>query len=58
VQDCRSHDRRIVTRGNQGELLVRGYNVMLGYWNNLTVTAEAIDTARWLHTGDLATMVY
>jgi fatty-acyl-CoA synthase len=46
----------IVTRGNQGELLVRGYNVMLGYWNNPAATAEAIDTARWMHTGDLATM--
>jgi fatty-acyl-CoA synthase len=47
---------RIVARGNQGELLVRGYNVMLGYWNNPTATAEALDSARWLHTGDLATM--
>jgi fatty-acyl-CoA synthase len=46
----------IVARGHQGELLVRGYNVMLGYWNNPTATAEAIDTARWMHTGDLATM--
>jgi fatty-acyl-CoA synthase len=29
---------------------------MLGYWNNATATAEAIDDARWMHTGDLATM--
>jgi fatty-acyl-CoA synthase len=46
----------IVQRGDRGELLVRGYNVMLGYWNNPTATAEAIDGARWMHTGDLATM--
>src|SRR5437016_13687580 len=29
---------------------------MLGYWNNLEATAGAIDQARWMHTGDLATM--
>jgi fatty-acyl-CoA synthase len=29
---------------------------MLGYWNNPEATANAIDTARWMHTGDLATM--
>jgi len=29
---------------------------MLGYWNNLDATTEAIDQARWMHTGDLATM--
>jgi fatty-acyl-CoA synthase len=46
----------IVPRGTPGEMLVRGYNVMLGYWNNPQATAEAIDAARWLHTGDLATM--
>ena len=46
----------IVERGARGELLVRGYNVMLGYWNNPTATTEAIDGARWMHTGDLAMM--
>jgi fatty-acyl-CoA synthase len=47
---------RIVPRGEPGELCTRGYSVMLGYWNNPTATSEAIDVARWMHTGDLATM--
>ncbi|GAC1536215.1 MAG: AMP-binding protein [Myxococcales bacterium] len=46
----------IVPRGMPGELCTRGYSVMLGYWNNPQATAEAIDAARWMHTGDLATM--
>src|SRR5581483_8562954 len=46
----------VVPRGTPGELLTRGYNVMLGYWNNPEATREAIDAARWMHTGDLATM--
>ncbi|HEX8741439.1 MAG TPA: AMP-binding protein [Casimicrobiaceae bacterium] len=47
---------RIVRRGATGELLTRGYSVMLGYWNDAERTAEAIDPARWMHTGDLATI--
>jgi fatty-acyl-CoA synthase len=47
---------RIVPRGTPGELLTRGYMVMLGYWNNPDATAAAIDAARWMHTGDLAVM--
>jgi fatty-acyl-CoA synthase len=47
---------RIVPRGTPGEFCTRGYSVMLGYWNNEKATAEAIDTARWMHTGDLAVM--
>jgi fatty-acyl-CoA synthase len=43
-------------RGEPGELLTRGYSVMRGYWNDAERTAEAIDEARWMHTGDLATM--
>ena len=43
-------------RNTAGELCTRGYSVMLGYWNNAKATAEAIDPARWMHTGDLATM--
>ena len=46
----------IVPRGEPGELCTRGYSVMLGYWNNEAATREAIDEARWMHTGDLATM--
>jgi fatty-acyl-CoA synthase len=46
----------VVPREAAGELCTRGYSVMLGYWNNPSATAEAIDTARWMHTGDLATM--
>jgi fatty-acyl-CoA synthase len=46
----------VVPRGATGELLSRGYIVMLGYWGNAEATAEAIDAARWMHTGDLATM--
>jgi fatty-acyl-CoA synthase len=45
-----------VARGDQGELCTRGYSVMLGYWNEAEKTAEVIDAARWMHTGDLATM--
>ena len=43
-------------RGEPGELCVRGYLVMLGYWNDPGATREAIDPARWMHTGDLAVM--
>jgi fatty-acyl-CoA synthase len=46
----------IVPTGEPGELCTRGYSVMLGYWDNPTATADAIDTAGWMHTGDLATM--
>jgi fatty-acyl-CoA synthase len=47
---------RTVPTGEPGELLTRGYSVMLGYWNDPERTAESIDRARWMHTGDLATM--
>jgi fatty-acyl-CoA synthase len=45
-----------VERGQTGELLTRGYSVMLGYWDDPDRTAQVIDQARWMHTGDLATM--
>jgi fatty-acyl-CoA synthase len=47
---------RIVPRGDTGELLTRGYSVMLGYWGDPAKTREAIDDAGWMHTGDLAVM--
>ncbi|MET3132626.1 fatty-acyl-CoA synthase [Oxalobacteraceae bacterium GrIS 1.11] len=47
-------DGRIVARGEKGELLTRGYSVMQGYWGDPEKTHEAIDAARWMHTGDLA----
>jgi fatty-acyl-CoA synthase len=46
----------VVPRGTRGELCTRGYSVMVGYWNNEEATRQAIDQARWMHTGDLATM--
>jgi len=45
-----------VPRGTPGELCTRGYAVMLGYWNDDAATTDAIDSARWMHTGDLAVM--
>ena len=47
---------RIVPRGVPGELCTRGYSVMRGYWDDERRTAEVIDAARWMHTGDLATI--
>ena len=45
-----------VRRGTPGELCTRGYSVMLGYWDEPKKTADAIDQARWMHSGDLAVM--
>lgn len=47
---------RTVPRGATGEFCTRGYSVMRGYWNEPEKTAEVLDAARWMHTGDLATM--
>ncbi|MDB5427579.1 MAG: acsB [Phenylobacterium sp.] len=47
---------RVTPRGQPGELCTRGYSVMLGYWDDAARTAEAIDAAGWMHTGDLATI--
>jgi fatty-acyl-CoA synthase len=48
--------RRIVARGERGELCTRGYSVMRGYWNDEAATNAAIDDAGWMHSGDLAVM--
>lgn len=45
-----------LARGETGEILVRGQGVMLGYLDDPAATAEAIDVAGWLHTGDVGTM--
>ncbi len=47
-------DGHIVPRGTPGELCTRGYSVMLGYWGDEAKTAEAVDKAGWMHTGDIA----
>jgi fatty-acyl-CoA synthase len=47
---------RTVPRGMPGELCTRGYSVLLGYWEQPDKTAEAVDAAHWMHTGDLAVM--
>ena len=47
---------RTTPRGTSGELLTRGYSVMRGYWGQPERTAEAIDVAGWMRTGDLAVL--
>ncbi|OTG92503.1 fatty acid--CoA ligase, partial [Acinetobacter sp. ANC 4654] len=47
---------KVVPRGKLGELCVRGYSVMLGYWEDNDKTGEVIDVAKWMHTGDIAEM--
>ena len=49
-------DGRILPAGVKGELCTRGYSVMLGYWDEPDLTKQVIDQARWMHTGDLATI--
>lgn len=49
-------DGGIVPRGQSGELCVRGYSVMLGYWEDEDMTRASIDADGWMHTGDLAAM--
>ncbi len=44
---------QIVPRGDLGEFCVRGYSVMLGYWDDTEKTAQAVDPDGWMHTGDI-----
>ncbi|MGZ6962396.1 MAG: AMP-binding protein [Ilumatobacteraceae bacterium] len=46
----------VVARNEPGEFCTKGYSVMLGYWNEPQLTAEAIDADGWMHSGDLAVM--
>jgi fatty-acyl-CoA synthase len=45
-----------VALNEPGEFCAKGYSVMLGYWNELKMTADAIDADGWMHSGDLAVM--
>jgi fatty-acyl-CoA synthase len=47
---------RLAACGQPGEFQARGYCVMRGYWEDPDRTAEVLDAAGWMHTGDLATM--
>ncbi|MBW4706807.1 AMP-binding protein [Roseobacter sp. YSTF-M11] len=53
IVDDKGH---ITPRGTPGELLTRGYCVMPKYWNDPEKTASAIDEARWIASGDIATV--
>ena len=46
----------VVPHGTPGEFCTRAYSVMLGYWDEPQKTAEVLDAAGWMHTGDLAEM--
>jgi HIP---CoA ligase len=45
-----------VPRGEPGEIVVRGYTVMSGYWQDEAATRETIDAEGWLHTGDVGVL--
>ena len=49
-------ENRVMPVGEVGEICTRGYCVMIGYHDNPTATADAIDAEGWLHTGDLGTL--
>jgi acyl-CoA synthetase (AMP-forming)/AMP-acid ligase II len=53
---CVDRDGKPVPAGEPGELVVRGYNVMKGYFEDPDATAETVDREGWLHTGDIAVM--
>jgi acyl-CoA synthetase (AMP-forming)/AMP-acid ligase II len=53
---CVDGNGKELARGEPGEVIVRGYNVMRGYFDDDEATAEAVDPDGWLHTGDIAVM--
>jgi len=53
---CVDAEGKDVPRGRPGEVVVRGYNVMRGYFEDPEATRETIDPQGWLHTGDVAVM--
>jgi acyl-CoA synthetase (AMP-forming)/AMP-acid ligase II len=53
---CADEQGATVPAGIEGEVLVRGYNVMRGYFNDPAATAAAIDADGWLHTGDIGVL--
>jgi acyl-CoA synthetase (AMP-forming)/AMP-acid ligase II len=53
---CVGADGRAVAPGEAGEIHVRGFNVMRGYWDDPAETAKAVDAEGWLHTGDVGVM--
>ena len=53
---CVDSGGKEVPRGEPGEVVVRGYNVMRGYFDDVAETSKTIDAEGWLHTGDVAVM--
>jgi HIP---CoA ligase len=56
LEVCVVADGKEVSTGEPGEIVVRGYTVMSGYWGDPDATADAIDGDGWLHTGDIGLM--
>ncbi|RLT93122.1 FadD3 family acyl-CoA ligase [Ketobacter sp.] len=53
---CVDPHNQEVPRGEPGEIVVRGFNVMQGYFENEQATRDSIDADNWLHTGDIGVM--
>jgi len=53
---CVDRDGKQVPRGQPGEVVVHGYVVMRGYYEDAAETARTVDAEGWLHTGDVAVM--